>query len=300
MPYKTGYNPYRKGLSAKNFYRYVPGKGTPYQLRQRYAARTIQRGVRARLMHKNKFYRYQAKRFAAVRARVIPAAPFSGKIVCQTAQTGASATLLNMGILYESNFPWPAYGPEANARSNQNIFCRGLKIHRRFNYRTPAGGTTDVGLIKVHHALVQLKNEENDAEVLEEIQTAFFRDDSQDGRARGFERYTTTSIWDQLKTIGKLNPDNKIRILWHKSKVLQARGGGTDSINSRSCWEINKYIPVKKNFSFGSLVANKPGLHIFELYWYNTCQLENFPTDPAAATYISTTANKQVYFNDID
>lgn len=211
------------------------------------------------------------------------------------------SVLFALGNLRFSDFIWPAreVSSSNSNRETNVIYVKGLKLHRRFEYAIGSGSTNDIGVIRVHHVLAQLKNDEDSGELALEIGQQFFRDESFDSRARDFFDYTALSgNWDQAKTIGKLNPDNKINILWHKTKCLQARSNGVP-LKQTSTWTIDRYIPINKNMNFRNFNDNTPNNRIFELFWYNTDSAERFPSlNPVQTPYISTQVHKKVFFAD--
>lgn len=212
---------------------------------------------------------------------------------------------VNMGQLTFNDFPWPvvdSLNTSVVRRETNTIFVKGLKIHRRFEYRFPKGDPNDIGPIQVHWALCQLKNDEVDAEIIGELSTSWFRDNS-DGadRTRNFNTYTATDAWDEGKNQFAINPNNKVRVLTHKKKVIHPYHDATGNYTYQSHqWTIDRYYKVKKNFWFADITRTNPNQRIFEVYWYNTDTARKFPTTNADGAFLSTTFMHSVYYCNIE
>lgn len=240
--------------------------------------------------------------------RLEPSAKVTGKANSTFPENGfGSASFpFQMGQLEVRQLPWPVLqqtGAGNRQRDGNQIFCRGIKINRLFQYRAYGGSTSDVGPVIVNWALLQCKNYMSITTIIEKINEDFLRDLSLDGRSRDFEPYAQAGDpWRQSMNVCPINPDNNFNVLSHKRKMIQIKANA-DNIKANSIWWIKKYFKIGKRFTFPANEENQPINTIFECFWYNSFSVEQFPVTPAgpgAASFLSTNYYNQVYFNDID
>ena len=103
--------------------------------------------------------------------------------------------------------------------------------------------------MRVHWALVQIKGDDDSAEIIAELQNEWFRNRSRTtDRASNFDGYAPVDSWDWEKTHGTINPDQKVRVLTHKSKTLHpyhTTAGHSNSKYTPYYWHINRYFKVE-------------------------------------------------------
>jgi len=208
------------------------------------------------------------------------------------------AFAFGLGELVISDFDWPfATNNQANIRHRENniIHVKGIKICRQFQYAR-VRGSGDVGPIEVHHALVQLKNDEDNTELITELSLNFFRNNSENLQSSSdFPTYGATSPWNMGLNCLPINPNNKINVLTHTKKVLCALDGESEAAG-KNVWKIEKYMKVDKSFSFKQNTSGLPSKRIFEVFWCNTQTPFEFPADPTAVQYIESDKMNTVYY----
>lgn len=210
------------------------------------------------------------------------------------------ALAVTMGTLNIRDFPWPAHSNNdgLTIRNRNNIFVKGLKVCRHFQYVYQFDGANDIGEIEVHWGILQLKNDEDNTELSTELLLNFFRDNSGSlTRSRDFQVYTPTSVWDMGKNCFAINPNNKVRVITHQKKRLCPKSNQAQVLG-KNIWKIDRYYKLKKRLSFSSTNADLPNQRLFEFYWYNTVTPDEFPSDPLAVQYIETDVLNTVYYSE--
>lgn len=262
------------------------------------AARKVQKAYRnysgRRSMPAKKRMRTKAK----VEKRVYTGVKNDSEKRMQTPPTGP-AFAFGLGELVLSDFDWPfATNNQSNIRHRENniIHVKGIKLCRQFQYAADAGSANDVGPIEVHHALVQLKNDEDNTELVTELSLNFFRNNSINTTSSSdFPTYGAASAWDMGLNCLPINPNNKINVLTHTKKVLVAANNESYT-QGKNIWRIEKYMKVNKTFSFKDNTAGLPSKRIFEVFWCNTQTPYEFPADPSAVQYMQSDKMNTVYY----
>ena len=206
-----------------------------------------------------------------------------------------------MGALYFYDFPWPAtdtLNADVTRRETNTIWLKGLKVRREFQYRFDKGDANEIGPIEVHWGLVQLKNEEPDAEITADLTTDWFRDNSSTvAKARNFGTYATTDTWDQGMNVLAINPNKNVRVLTHKRRVIHPYHNATGMYTyNRHVWTIDKWYKVNKRMVFPNVTSNRPNQRLFEVFWFNTTTAKGFPVNNADGTFVDSIHHHKVYF----
>ena len=214
--------------------------------------------------------------------------------------TGPSVGL-EMGRTYITDFPWPEIANNNNViyrREGNVIHVKGIKICRFFSYDAQSFSAEDIGDIEVNYCLLQLKNDEDNTELSNEMPLNFFRDNSISTQASSdFPTYGSTSDWKMAMNCLPINPNNKVNILTRMKKIITPL---TTSHDGKNYWKIEKYFKIDKNFTFKNSTNNLPSRRIFEFYWYNTVTPNRFPADPTAVTYVKTDVTNTLYYGEPD
>jgi len=218
--------------------------------------------------------------------------------IAQGVPTGP-AFAISLGDLVLSDFAWPPQDGNTviTRRESNQIAVKGIKLCRQFQYARVAGAG-DVGNIEVHWALLQLKNDEDNTELTSELIQNFFRDNANTTqRSTDFPTYGAASPWHFGMNCWAINPNNKVRVLTHRKKVLSAVTPESNA-NGSNIWKIEEYMKINKDFSFKSNDSTLPSNRIFEVYWCNTVTPFEFPANPTTPQYIETDKLHTTYFGN--
>lgn len=296
----------------------MAGQLVMYNGRKRQAAYQIARYV-------SKRYKYSPKVRAAValgqyayknRRAIKSAARRGGKVfksfrkrLLPTKKQGSNAiqepnvfgsTPITMGTLFVQPIVQPSLvtsGSELAGRTSESIFTKGFKICRQFNYTSIAGSAIDVGPIVVHWALLQYDDTRTPPSAAA-ISTRFFRSaQSATQRSVDFLSYNISSPWQMGMNCMAINPDEQVRVLTRRKKILYAEPHGGTQI-SKSTWFMNKYYTQKKLQRRITTTAANVEQPIVEVYWYNTLNDAQFPANPLGTSYINTCSMNTLYFRN--
>lgn len=230
----------------------------------------------------------------SVRARLNKQAPSTSK--AKSSSPAVTLTDVNMGTLTMDMCRMPDMSSSNfyNAREGANVYIRGIKVCRYFE------NTETNRAYEVHHCLIQFKG--GTTPEVSAIKPEFFRSHAaSNDRVQAFTDYPVvgTATWDMHMNCNQLNPNKEISILWHKRRWLMPKELNTTG-NMRHVWKLDKYVPIKKRFSFPYQSVNYPNQPIFELYWYNTITPSDFPgSNQGAVVDVKTMGQTTTYFKDL-
>ena len=264
--------------------------------KKRKYVQNMQRGAKAAKFmwkHRGKFIKF-AKAVKKRRAsRRIHRGARNPSKAHQTLITQGAGTALSYRTLTISNFPWPDFSTTADIgeRNRNHMYLKGIKICRQFYIEDVATVTNDY---VVTWCVLQLKSGNNPNSA--NIQDQFFRaNDDPSTRSIPFISAGAGSAFDPSYLCHPLNPNHNFRIITRRSRVLRDIATGDGS--KRDKWNIEYYMPVRKNFTFDTssdLVPNQP---IFECFWVHAATPRSHPADPTAwANTIFTWNRHVVYF----
>jgi len=261
------------------------------------SARKVQKAFRGYKARKAMPARKRARATGPMK-RVYTGVKNASAKIAQGVPTGA-AFQIGLGDLVISDFAWPqnAGNTDITRRESNQIHVKGIKLCRQFQYARVAGAG-DVGNIEVHWALLQLKNDEDNTELTTELNNNFFRDNANaTQRSTAFPTYTAASPWHFGMNCWAINPNNKVRVLTHRKRVLAAVTPESNA-NGTNIWKIEEYMKINKDFSFKANESDLPSQRIFECYWANTVTPFEFPADPTSPQYIETDKLHTVYYGN--
>jgi len=156
------------------------------------------------------------------------------------------------------------------------------------------------------------------------VHLRFFREDN--SRLERYRQFVDTySSWELYMDFYKINPD-EFNIIYHKRSLLDpyendpnvptnntvvigqdsATGwneqgytlGDKNTRSARFFKRINKYIPIKKKFSFSNGGEDRvPEYPIFLVYWF-TCFSSDDVDNIGTTGYANTSLNTKIYFKN--
>ena len=311
---------------AKNFFSSqfekfnMPGKLTVYRaggtLARAYVKRTgygraINTGIAlGKFAYKNRKsiakgakYLRSKRRKKSVSSRVIPASNPTGVESKQdtSPQVATDAFIEN---LYAVRVVMPAQGTAYTQRLAPNIWISGIKICRTFYYDQLVGTGGDIGPLKLHWGLVQMKstpgNANTDAVNKAVMALQFFRsNDETTDRHRAFVDATAApKTWDDYTNCLPMNPDGAVKILTRRKKWICARDTQSQTMGKER-WQIEKYYKIKKNLHYYTSTSTTLENPIYEVFWYNTYNPATYPAaSPTTVAYVKTYKTNTVYFRE--